>query len=199
MKYIGKKGGIGIVASERNNFSWQFIQSLLDLKSKMGSDVMIIHVQVGNIAEARNKVLEVARQQHLDWVLMLDSDIVYEKNSVIKLIDTMERQEASIGAGLYFSTFPPFNCTASTTLGDKYSPVTEFEAVRYIDACGMGFTLITKELFDLPFEWENSHGEDYIFCEKARERGCKIILDPNISCGHLRMIPVDRNLIEKIK
>ena len=190
------KGGIGIVASERNNFSWHFIQSLLGLLKKQ-PELEVIYCQVGNQADARNHVLKVAKDMNLDYVVMIDSDMTFGSTYVLELLDTMEKFGAKIGAGLYFGTFPPFSPMASElNENGVFHPIKEYKEPRYIDACGMGFTLIMKELFDIKFEFGNGLGEDHSFCRKAALLGHSIVLNPNLRCGHLRMIPVNERLIE---
>lgn len=190
------KGGIGVIASERNNFSWHFIGSLLGLLKKQ-PELEVIYCQVGNQADARNHILKVAKGMNLDYVCMIDSDMTFPSTGILQLLDTMEKFKASIGAGLYFGTFPPFSPMASE-LNEHgfFHNITDWKEPRYIDACGMGFTLIKKECFDITFEFGNGIGEDHSFCKKVALLGHSIVLDPNIRCGHLRVIPVDERLID---
>ena len=77
-----------------------------------------------------------------------------------------------------------------------YRFITDYSKPRQIDGCGMGFTLITKDLFDLEFVFAPGIGEDYDFCKQAQRRGHKIMLESNVRCGHLRVLPVDERMIE---
>lgn len=197
---IGPKGGAGIIASERQTFSWWFIQSLLELKEKMGKDFQIIHVQTGDQATARNLLLKMAKDMELDYLVMIDSDMTFPSFGVQYLIETMEEMGANIGTGLYFVNSVQKGWVPASQnhrSNGQYEVMDSWEKPQYIDAAGMGFTLITKELFDLTFAFAENMGEDVYFCSKAKEKGYKIILQPYVKCGHLRMLEVNEDLINK--
>lgn len=183
------QGGIGIVSSERNNLSWLFVQSLLKLWKKMDC-CPIYYVSVGNIAEARNEVLRLAKEAKLDWVAMIDSDMTFGSDCLLEILKTMDTYNAALGTGLYYNTFPPYASTASILDKDKYTPVTDFNLSNYIDACGMGMVVIKKDLFDIQFEFKKGHGEDYLFCEEVRKKDYSIVLNTDVVCGHLRTVPI---------
>ena len=194
------KGTIGILASERNNFSWHFIQSLLSLKGYMGSEVSITHAHSGTIPDGRNAVLEIAKNNGSDYALMIDSDMTFPKDGIRILLDSMYRFGASIGCGIYFGTYPPFASKpmAYDEIDGKQVSLDRWVNTRYITSCGMGFTLIKKELFDIKFEFRPLLGEDHLFCKQAGSMGFKIILEPSVKCGHLRTIPIDEEIAKKL-
>jgi hypothetical protein len=192
---------IGIVASERNNFSWHFIQSLLNLQKYMGGSAIITHVHSGTIPDGRNAVLDIAKQHNADYALMIDADMTFPSDGAETLMWTMQRMKASIACGIYFGTYPPY---ASTPMAYDEKDGTQivlddWKETRYITSCGMGFTLIDKDLFDLRFEFQPGKGEDHLFCKKARELGHQIILEPKVKCGHLRTIVLDEEVVNKLK
>ncbi len=193
------KGLLGIIASERNNFTWDFIQSLLELKHTTGAAVA--YSQIGTQDVARNQILLMALKHDCDWVVMVDSDMTFPKDGVQKLFETMDKMEASIGAGLYFKGSKPHDPVAYDLIDTNYISVKDWSKPREIDACGMGFTVIKKELFGIRFAFETRsgkiYGEDMVFCERAKSYGYKIVLDPSVKCGHLRMIPIDEDFISK--
>lgn len=195
-----KTGLIGILASERNNFSWHFIDSLLRLKSKMGSAVIISHIHSGTIPDGRNAVLQIAKQNNCDYALMIDSDMTFPADGINQLLDSMDKFGASIGCGIYFGTYPPYKSTpmAYDEKDGVQIALDSWKDTRYITSCGMGFTLIKKELFDIKFEFRPNLGEDHLFCQEARKLGHKIILEPKVKCGHLRTIPLDEEIIRKL-
>lgn len=201
MKTIGDKGMIGVLSSERNNFSWQFIQSLISLSSRMGKDVSITYAHSGTIPDGRNLVLKIAKEQNCDYVVMIDSDMTFPAEGILCLKDSMSRLNASIGVGLYFGTYPPFASKPMAYGMDENGVQTalqEWKEPMYIETCGMGFTLITKELFDIKFEFRPLQGEDHLFCKEATKLGHKVILDPRVKCGHLRLIALDEEILKKL-
>jgi glycosyltransferase involved in cell wall biosynthesis len=196
---IGKNGGIGICATERNNFNWLFFQSILNLKERM-PEIQVMHSHCGNLPKARNLIIQLARDRHLDYVVMIDSDIVFPNTGILQLIETMEKFDAKIGAGLYFQQTPEgILPTAGTIVDGKYALLKEWNEPRLVDCAGMGFTLITKELFDIEFAFEDWAGEDYVFCARAKALGHKIVFDPKVSCGHLRTMSLDEDYVKLLK
>ncbi len=195
------KGLIGILSTERNNFSWQFIQSLINLKSYMGKSCIISYIHSGTIPDGRNAVLDIAKQHNCDYALMIDSDMTFPSNGIETLLRSMESMEASIGCGIYFGTYYPYP-SAPMAYDEKDGVqivLDDWSKVRYITSCGMGFTLIKKELFDLRFEFRPGQGEDHLFCKEVRRLGHKIILDPTVKCGHLRTIEINEEIINRLK
>jgi len=199
-KRIGNKGMIGVLSTERNNFSWQFIQSLLDLKTRMGSDVSITYAHSGTIPEGRNLILSIAKKLNCEYAIMVDSDMTFPSDGILRLKESMGQHDASIGCGLYFGYYPPYKSMpmAYVNEGDTHKPLTSWNEVKSIDSCGMGFTLITKYLFDIKFEFQPGKGEDYLFCTEAKKQGAKIVLDPSVKCGHLRTFAMDESFINKM-
>ncbi len=195
-------GAIGVVSSERNNFSWDFIISLINLKGKNPS-CPIIYCQIGTIDAARNYLLLQAIKYKFDWIIMVDSDMTFPSDGAEKLLKTMEKFGADIGAANYFKGSKPHDSTAFDWDEDLqgYKPIKDWSEKRYIDACGMGFTLISKNAFHTSFDFVKLNnrllGEDMTFCHRAREKGMKIVLDPTIPIGHLRMVPINEEYIRK--
>ncbi len=191
----------GILASERNNFSWQFIDSLLRLKTHMGQSLIVTHVHSGTIPDGRNAVLDIAKQNDCDYALMIDSDMTFPQAGAEHLIKAMNDYNASIACGIYFGTYPPYPSTpmAYGEENGKQVPLEDWNEIKYIHSCGMGFTMIDKSLFDLRFEFRPGKGEDHLFCKEAREKGHKIILDAFVKCGHLRTIVLTEELVNKLK
>lgn len=198
-----KKGAIAIVSSERNNFAWDFISSLIDLKTTLNCP--IIYIQVGTIAQARNHVRMLAMKHEFDWIVMVDSDMTFPKDGVHKVMETMEKMGADIGSGLYFMGSKPYLPVAFEfdTATGGYVPIKEFGAAREVGGVGMGFTVITKNAFHISFDWGalpsgKVMGEDIAFCHRAKEAGLKTIIEPSVRLGHLRTMAIDEEFIKKM-
>lgn len=187
---------VGILSSERNNFSWLFIDSILKLQKYMGNQVIITHIHSGTIPDGRNMVLDLAKRHNCDYALMIDSDMTFPPNGIDVLMSEMENFEAKVACGIYFGTYPPFASKpmAYDWIEGKQTPLDTWNETREVHSCGMGFTLIDKSLFDLRFEFKPNKGEDHLFCEQVREKGDKIILVPSVKCGHLRTIAVNEEI-----
>ncbi len=194
------KGVIGVPTSERNNFSWSFIESLLRLKTRSGAAVT--HCNIGILDVARNQLIYVALNNKCDYICMMDSDMVVPADGIEKLLATMEKFDAHIGTGLYFMGSEPHHPVAYDYINGAYVPITKWDEPRLVDGCGMGFCVIKKELFGIKYAFvvhENKLlGEDITFCHRARLKGYKIVLDPTVKLGHLRMIEVNEEYANNV-
>lgn len=166
------------------------------LQREMGNEFKVLHFQTTDVSMGRNQLLGIAKELNLDYLAMIDSDMTFPPNGIKTLLRTMQKFDAKIGAGLYFveqdNIFRP---SAGVRNGELYEPIKSWREPFLIDACGMGFTIIDKELFDIPFDFADGLGEDYYFCRQARKLGHKIVLEPKIQCGHLRTFQVNEKFI----
>ena len=189
---------VGILATERNNFSWLFIDSLLRLQKYMGDKVIISCIHSGTIPDGRNAILDLAKNNNCDYALMIDSDMTFPPNGIEVLMSEMNKFEAEVACGIYFGTYPPFQSKpmAYDWIEGKQTALDKWNETRYIHSCGMGFTLIHKNLFHIKFEFRPNQGEDYLFCKQVKELESKIILVPDVRCGHLRTIALDETMVK---
>jgi GT2 family glycosyltransferase len=123
---------------------------------------------------------------------MVDTDIVFVPDDVLQLMKTMQETGADIVTGLYKEGYPPHQWSI---FDDKLGHPTEFGDKPFeIGACGMGFCLMNKKAMTIcekPFDpiTENDvrYGEDVSFCVRAKKKGLKIVCEPNVKVGHLRL------------
>jgi len=192
--YLVNKIAIGIIASERNGVSLPFFVLPMFRLIRRLKNCELIYSQVGNVALARNAVMTEAKKANLDALLFIDSDMTVQPDCVDRLLATMQQFDAQIGTGLYFNTMPPYPPIAHE---EDYSPIKDWSKPRLIGSAGMGITLILKDCFDIQFDMTLNKGEDITFCERAREQGFKIVLDPQVTAQHLRLIGIDEPFIKK--
>jgi hypothetical protein len=189
---------LAITASERNNFSWDFISSLLELKAVTGATVTVS--QGCYIDINRNKLLLEAIKGDYDYVCMIDSDMTFPKDAVDKLLKTMKEFDAKVGTGLYFKGSHPHDPVIYDLKDGFYEPITDWKEAREVDGCGMGFCLIHKDLFPVMFSFTKLNGrllgEDITFCHLAKSKGHKIVLDPRVKIGHLRTLAINEEYIK---
>ena len=156
------------------------------------------------IYTSRNNIATEALQMDADYVFWLDSDMVFKPDTLIKMMDTLQKNDLDILSGLYFRRVPPY----SPVLFDKieveglncdYSEFKEIpEGLFEVGACGFGCVLMkTDVFFDVQSKFGNmfapigNTGEDIAFCWRARQCGYKIICDPSVICGHVGYSVVD--------
>lgn len=148
-----------------------------------------------------------------DWILFIDDDMVFRKDTVRRLLASKENLESNgvfpdILGALCFRRQHPFQPTMYVQDGDggPYNFIETWDE-QYIDcdATGMAFALITKQAFErvaetpmpsyeerrampaLPnfFSWHGNFGEDLRFCQDVKRAGGRIIIDTTIRTGHV--------------
>lgn len=158
------------------------------------------------IYTSRNSLATAAIQEDFDYVFWLDSDMVFKPDTLIRMMDTLKKNDYDILSGLYFRRVPPY----SPVLFDKMDIDLTAEKADYsefdhipdqifeVGACGFGCVLMkTDVFFDVQSKFGNmfapigNNGEDVAFCWRARECGYKIWCDPSVICGHVGYSIVD--------
>ena len=83
-----------------------FAQSLAMLQ-KTGE--CMLSMQIGSlIYTSRNNLAQMAIQMDVDYVFWLDSDMVFEPDTLIRMMDTLQKNDYDILTGLYFRRVPPY-------------------------------------------------------------------------------------------
>lgn len=179
-----------------------FCQSLAQLQ-KVGD--CVLSMKTGSlIYTSRNSLATTAIQSEADFVFWLDSDMVFKPDTLVRMMDTLKKNDLDILSGLYFRRVPPY----SPVLFDKldidgvkadYSEYSKIpDDLFEVGACGFGCVLMkTDVFFDVQSKFGNmfapigNNGEDVAFCWRARQCGYKIICDPSVICGHVGYSVVD--------
>lgn len=183
----------------------QFCQSLAMLK-KVGE--CAVSFQVGSlIYTSRDALAKRAISMDASYVLWLDSDMVFEPDLLIRMVD--RAAENTIITGLYFRRSAPFTPVLFDKLEmtDKGCEWTEFKELPAepfeVGGCGFGcvlspvdaFMAVTLNFREM-FNPMKGVGEDLAFCWRARQSGYKIICDPSIECGHVGHTVINREFFE---
>jgi GT2 family glycosyltransferase len=178
---------LGIARPNRFFAPWEFVESLLSLEGKF-------KIQTSNgcyIDDNRNDLLYLARNE--PWLLMVDSDMVFTKEDVEKMVRHVEDGKDIIAA-VCRTGRPPHTYMLYEKDEPFYEACTELPKEPFeIVACHMAFTMMSARAMQrLPFRpFERVKrgsaflGDDIAFCYRARKAGLKMFCDPSIVVGHI--------------
>ena len=156
------------------------------------------------IYTSRNSLAMMAIQMDADFVFWLDSDMVFKSDTLVRMMDVLQKNDLDILTGLYFRRVPPYSPVLFDKLeqNGEVTEFTEFSSVPNglfeVGGCGFGCVLMkTDVFFDVQSKYGNmfapmgNNGEDVAFCMRARCCGYKIYCDPSIVCGHVGYSVID--------
>lgn len=187
-----------------------FARSLALLKKGEDCDVRF---EVDSLVYvARNRLSALAVEKKAEYVLWLDSDMIFEPDLLEKLQADIELGK-DIVTGLYFSRrYPYFPVLYERTAFENGMPVCRLyndypkDRLFPVEACGFGTVLMkTAVLADMEKKYDNwfapliGFGEDLSFCIRARECGYEIWCDPTVKPGHVGSITVTEDLFEALR
>ena len=188
-------------------------KSIYELDSG-GHDLVFDFVRGYDCATARNRIAQKALDRNVDYVLMVDNDVVLPNDALINLLD--DKKDVCLGyyahrdtdnvyrgrtcicrlykpdGGMYFN-YPLESEYTAAELQEM------FEAGIYkqeIHGGGMGCALISTDVFrEIRYPWydwinyaDDNRGmlsEDLYFCEQCIGHDIKRYTDTRVACGHL--------------
>ena len=182
----------------------EFTQSLASLRPV--GDVRYVSMESSMIYKSRTDLGLLAIAEKWDFVLWVDSDMVFKPDLLERLMADMEGRD--IVAPLFFMRNPPYEPVMYKKLRKGLTPA-ENEHEKLIDypenemftVEGVGFGCVlmrTKVLKDVVERYHElfghitGYGEDLSFCIRARGCGYDIWVDPTIEVGHKGSIIVDK-------
>lgn len=185
-----------------------FCQSLALLKR--AGDTMI-GFEVGSLVyNARNNLARQAIKAEADWVLWLDSDMVFNPDLLQRMLKVCTENDIDFLTALCFRRKPPYTPCLFDRLdkigrGASYTALLSVPEGRFkVGGCGFAGVLLSTDvlisvsakfdgrMFD-PFE---GFGEDVAFCWRARQCGYDIWCDSDIEMGHVGQSIVTRSFFE---
>lgn len=200
MKLSNLKLAIGIPCSFPMVYT-AFFDSFIQMEKP---DFMYVPAKNGPISEMRDYIVKRSLMMNCSHVLMMDTDQIYEKETIPKLL----RHNVSVVHARVFRRYPPFDSLLYNIGPDGYyQEKTDYEEgdMVSVDACGTGCVLYNTDIFRvIPEPWfemvyikENGQigktGEDFNFCEKLKKAGYDIKVDTSIKVGHLGLTEVNQD------
>jgi len=180
-----------------------FCQSLAQLQ-KIGECTLAM--KAGSlIYTSRNELATMAISMGADYVFWLDSDMQFKPDTLIRMMDTLQKNKLDMLTGLYFRRVPPYTPVVFDGLEMRTETICSWSEFKKlpdelfeVGGCGFGCVLMDVGVFlDVQGKFGNmfapmgNTGEDLAFCMRARQCGYKIYCDPTIICGHVGYSIVD--------
>ena len=171
-----------------------FVNSLLGMKKQGLTQIQFQSSSL--VYDSRNKLALDAVEGEFDYILWLDSDMIFPETLLIDLLKSIEGKD--FVTALAFARRPPF----TPCIYKKIRLGEECETEQYldypkgifeIDGCGFACCLMKTEMFKAledigdyrPFSPIVGFGEDLSACMKLKKLGYKLWCDSNIKVGHV--------------
>lgn len=170
-----------------------------------------IGFEVGSLVyNARNNLARQAIAAEADYVLWLDSDMVFGPDFLQRMMKVCTENDISFLTALCFRRKPPFTPTLFDRLdkmehGASYTTLMSVPEGRFkVGGCGFAGVLMTLDVLlsvsarfgGRMFDPMEGFGEDVAFCWRARQCGYDIWCDSDIEMGHVGQFVVTRQIFE---
>ena len=168
----------------------------------------VISMNIGSLVfDARNQLTKQALANECDYIVWLDSDMIFPPDLIPRLLARAEDGNDII-TGIYFHRRAPFGPVLYKKLrkgepAEKYNDYPE-DSFFEVEGAGFGACLVkTSVMEDVALNYGTwfspleGYGEDVSFCMRARELGYKIMCDSSIKCGHVGQVTVDENVYKE--
>ena len=185
-----------------------FCQSLA-LLQRAGDTV--IGFEVGSLVyNARNNLARQAIKAEADWVLWLDSDMVFNPDFLQRMLKVCTENNIDFLTALCFRRKPPYTPCLFDRLdkvdkGASYTALLSVPEGRFqVGGCGFAGVLMSTDVLisvsakfnGRMFDPMDGFGEDVAFCWRARQCGYDIWCDSDIEMGHVGQFISTRAVFE---
>lgn len=175
----------------------QFAHSLATLARY---DDTVVAFQIGSLVyTSRNNLARQALASGAQYILWLDSDMVFPPDLLQRLMRHMDDPSVDFVTAVYYRRSMPYTPVLYNKM-EMVDDVCEFEETLdlpdhpfEVAGCGFGGVLMRMNVaIDVAakndgrmFDPLIGAGEDLSFCWRARKCGHKILCDPSIQMGHV--------------
>lgn len=183
----------------------QFMQSILNLRYPENTEITIASGSL--VYDSRDTIAGKAVAEGFDQVVMLDSDMIFEPDSILRLEEHL-KNGLDFVSGIYFKRKKPVEPVIYNEMTVSQNEIGYIPSIKsYLDypkdqlfeieACGFGLVMMKTEVikkvqdkFGLPFFPVAGFGEDIAFCYRMKTLGIKRYCDSSIKAQHLAYYPV---------
>ena len=187
-----KKSKLAVLSPTRDHVHAAFSKCMIELvklNTMNGIDTHVVYDASTVLLTQRERLAMEAQNIGAEYMLWLDSDMVFPATTAMRLMAHKE----DIVAANYVRRQPPYKGVAYEKIGDWENPLPykPQDALVKVAGIGMGCMLMkTSILKEIPqpwfeFKWtpeSSDHlGEDMIFCQKMAEVGYTVKVDTQLS------------------
>jgi len=151
--------------------------------------IQTMHVEGADVAKNRNIIAKEGLKY--DYMLQIDSDMVFEKDYLLRLCEISKKFSDCVVSGLAYLGNEPHFPAIFKYEGERYVPIGKHPASPFeVDVVGGFGFLVPKNVIvgvgDDPFLRIDGLQEDFSFSKRVRDASFRIIVDPSLELGHLR-------------
>ena len=188
----GKQIKLSILVPTRDMVHSHFSFSLVQLMKTMvdaGVDTYVFYDSSTILLNQRERLIEKAKEINSDYVLWLDSDMMFPSTVALRLLE----HNKDIVACNYMRRSLPLKTVAYTNLNnwDSWVPMSPQDELVEVQGIGMGCMLMKTEVFNTlekPYfefrykeDTQDWYGEDFVLLHKLRNNNYKIYVDTLLS------------------
>ena len=183
---------LSILVATRDTVHSQFAYCLTQLYNttrEAGIDAYLFFDSSTILLNQRNNLIKKAKDVNSDYVLWIDSDMMFSSTTALRLLG----HNKDIVACNYMRRSKPLKTVAYVDLNDwdSWVPMEPQNELIKVQGVGMGCMLMKSEVFDkldkpyFEFQYkedtEDYFGEDFILLGKLRELGYEVFIDTQLS------------------
>jgi len=140
---------------------------------------------------AKNRNLIAKEGVKYDYMLQIDSDMVFEKDYLLRLLELSSKFPDCVISGLAFLGNEPHLPAIFKDEGERKVNVTKWPGGPFeVDVVGGFGFLVPKNILNTiglsPFSRIDGLQEDFSFCNRVRFAGFRIVVEPGLELGHIR-------------
>jgi hypothetical protein len=188
----GTPSRVSILVPTRDTVYSHFSHSLAGLvkvSTQMGIDVHVFFNSATILIEQREQLVNQAISLQSEWLLWLDSDMMFPSTTLLRLL---AHNEDIVGCN-YMKRSYPFSSVAYTNTKDwdSWVPLQSQDELLNVEGVGMGcvlmktsvFQKLNKPYFEYTYNPETKGwtGEDFVLFNKLKNVGYQLKIDTNLS------------------
>lgn len=187
-----KQVKLSILVPTRDTVHSQFSYCLAQLyktTSELGIETFLFYDSSTILLNQRERLLEQAKKVNSDYILWIDSDMMFPSTTAVRLLE----HNKDIVACNYTKRTKPLKTVAYTNLNDwnSWVPMEPQDELVKVEGVGMGCMLMKLDIFEKiqkPYfefrykeDTQDYFGEDFILLGKLREQGYYVYIDTVLS------------------